>query len=187
MARAKVTTAHLDKSLDIIYKSDWEERRLDKDYWLLGESLQASQKVQAIWLGRIENAHKIPRSKWEPYALEVYVISKTDSDGRELKEPKTVRDALACQTFKTFEELETAYNAYIARFMGLPPGKLSVGKSDPTPEPVPKEPEYSEDDDEDDPDDYIEKAVSAESEKPKYDIPSAAEADTVSGGIGGDW
>lgn len=187
MARSKVTTAHVDKSLNVIYKSEWEALREDKEYWLLGQAESKSQKVEAIWLGRIENAHKIPKSKWAPYALEVSVISTTDSDGRELKEPKVSRDPLACEQFRTFEDLKEAYNAYIAKYMGLGPEELSPGK----PDPAPPEPEPEDDDDysaeDEDYSDDDSPVVAPEKDKPDYDIPDASTADVVSGGIGGDW
>lgn len=190
MAVRKTTTAHLDKSGKIIYKSEWTERRADKDYWLLHETdSPRGHLVSAEWSGVIHNANRIPKSKWAPWALEVKFISKFDENGAELDEPVISRDELACETFTTLEELEKAYNAFIQRYCdSVAYVKLSPGKEDPAPPPPPElEPIGYEDDEheeEDDEPDAPAKLISDEPERVDYAEPSA---DRVSGDKGGDW
>lgn len=189
----KTTTAHLDKSGKIIYKSEWEERRADKDYWLLHETTsERGHLVSAIWSGVIYNAHRIPKSKWAPWSMEVKFVSKTDENGAELDEPTITRDELACESFATLWELENAYNAFIQRYCGAAAYvRLSPGKDDPAPPPPPPEPpsfEDEEDDDVDDDSDGFDAASKLEEIVEETDAPPAeVDADRVSGGGGGDW
>lgn len=188
----KTTTAHLDKSGKIIYKSEWEERRADKDYWLLHETTsERGHLVSAIWSGVIYNAHRIPKSKWAPWSMEVKFVSKTDENGAELDEPTITRDELACESFATLGELENAYNAFIQRYCGATAYvRLSPGKDDPAPPPPPEPPSFEdeEDDDVDDDSGDFDAASKLEEIVEETDAPPAeVDADRVSGGGGGDW
>lgn len=188
----KTTTAHLDKSGKIIYKSEWEERRADKDYWLLHETTsKRGHLVSAEWSGVIYNAHRVPKSKWAPWQLEVKFVSKTDENGAELDEPTITRDELACESFATLGELENAYNAFIQRYCGAAAYvRLSPGKDDPAPPPPPEPPSFEdeEDDDVDDDSDGFDAASKLEEIVEETDAPPAeVDADRVSGGGGGDW
>lgn len=190
MARIrKTTTALLDKSGTIIYKSEWEARRADQDYWLLHKTESKSgHVVTAEWSGRIDNAHKIPKSKWAPWALEVSFISRFDENGAELDTPTTSRDELACEQFMTLEELEAAYNKFIRRYCGATVYQtLTKGKDDPAPPPPEPEPTF-EDDDGDDGHDHDDDRPDEPDEPAEPPAPPADEdADKVSGGMGGDW
>ena len=187
----KTTTALLDKSGAIIYKSEWEARRADQDYWLLHKTESKSgHVVTAEWSGKIENAHRTPKSRWAPWALEVSFISRFDENGAELDEPITSRDELACEQFITLEELEAAYNKFITRYCGVTTHvTLTKGRDDPAPPPPRlEEPSFEDDDDGDkhDDDDY----GSNEDELVEPDVstlPANEDADKVSGGMGGDW
>lgn len=185
---AKTTTALLDKEGNIISKFEWQARREDATYWLLHrfESTRG-HIVTAEFSGKILNAHRIPKSKWEPWALEVHVKSKYDADGRELDEPLIERERLGCETFKTFEELVQAYNKFLIKYCDVTtPFGFSKGKEDPVREP---EPVYESDEETDDEGDSSEKSwlEDASKEPPSASIPVAdPESDKVSGDVGGD-
>lgn len=191
MAVRKTTTALLDKSGTIIFKSEWQARRENEAYWLLHKTVSKSGHiVTAEWSGKIENAHRTPKSKWAPWALEVSFQSNTDENGKELAKPVITRDELACEQFVTLEELQTAYNAFITKYCGAEPVTLTKGADDPAP-PVVEETSYEDEDDDgdgerdDDGDEDEERAR----DTPVRDEPIVVDegADKVSGGGGGDW
>lgn len=183
------TTACLDKSLNIIYNSEWKERRENEAYWLLHKTeSKAGHLVTAEWSGKILSAHRIPKARWKPWALVVKMITRNDENGTPLVEPLIRRDDLACQEFLTLEELEAAYNAFRQKYCTIggevmPAVKLTAGAPDPVPV-APPEPEYEDDDDDDD--EHPE--VKADAPPPSASIPVAPSgSDKVSGDIGGDW
>jgi hypothetical protein len=191
MATRRTTTALLDKSGAIIYKSEWEARRADQDYWLLHKTESKSgHLVTAEWSGKIDNAHKIPKSKWAPWVLEVKFVSKFDENGAELGEPIVTRDELACDEFVTHEELMAAYNKFIQRYCGVKSVvTFGKGKDDPMPVVVEPPPSYPDDDDEEDDDHERDESGDYKGgETPDVPVAPADEsADKVSGGMGGDW
>lgn len=186
MAR-RTTTAYLDKKLAIITKGEWRERHEDKDYALLHETVTKNCVVQATWSGRIENAHRTPKAKWAPFALEVSVIMRTDGDGRELSEPVIKRDELACESFVTLADLEAGYKAFLKKYTEKEfTGTLGMGKDDPAPPPPPPAYEPEEEDD-----DYHGDELAGEDEteaKPEPDPVATPGSDVVSGGaFAGEW
>lgn len=186
---AKVTTAHVDKSMKTIYKSEWKERHEDPTYRVLAEQEAPQLIVRAEWSGEVLNANKKTRKQWDPFALEVFIKQTHDTDGHALPEMVLKRDVLACQTFTSLEALQKAYNKFIADFclspsvVAVTPVTLTMGKDDPVYIPPPAAPmpmSMSDDDDEED-----------EVEEPAYAAPppiaTDPNADKVNTEGAGDW
>lgn len=111
--------AYINREGDIITSGEWTRLQQDKAYRTLAEFENDRFKVMAEWQGEILNAADIPREQWKPYALEVFVVQRSDIDGRELAEPKLVRDALGCDRFKTGDQAMEAAAAFLKRFAGV--------------------------------------------------------------------
>lgn len=186
------TTACLDKALNIIYTSEWKERREDEAYWLLHKTeSKVGHLVTAEWSGRIYSANRIPKARWAPWALEVKMVIKNDANGTPLVEPIIKRDDLACQRFVTLEELEKAYNAFRQKYCTIggevmPTVALTAGESDPTP--VAPVEEETDDEDDEDASEHSESAKASviDTDASPTILPPTG-SDKVSGDMGGDW
>lgn len=118
MAR-RSRTAYVDKEGTVISRGAWDKLRQDSKYVALAEFQNDRFVVIAEWHGEIMFAGDQPRDQWKPFALEVFVVQRTDLDGRELPEPTLKRDALACDRYRTEEQAIEAAGAFLKRFAGV--------------------------------------------------------------------
>jgi hypothetical protein len=127
MARAS-KTAYLDRDGKLIQPSKWKTLREDKTYCTLAEYENDRFRVVAEWVGSIADASNIPRADWKPCALEVFVVQRSDIDGRELPEPVLKRDTLACERYRTGEEAMNAAVAFLKRYAKVSDAELEEMK-----------------------------------------------------------